>query len=154
MIWDAPEREEYPSVRAFANKMKMTIMDAHDAIMKTRVKQTVGANKKRRECPLVKGDLVYISTKNINLPKGTSRKLVPKFVGPYQILEDFGNNSYRVELPDNPTMIGNSLGDEMTRSWSWVEVVESGPWTGYSGITEVIPMLCLRYSRRLPIISR
>lgn len=58
MIWDAPEREEYPSVRAFANKMKLTIMDAHDAIMKTRVKQTVGANKKRRECPLVKGDLV------------------------------------------------------------------------------------------------
>ncbi|KIK12994.1 hypothetical protein PISMIDRAFT_18298 [Pisolithus microcarpus 441] len=101
MIWDAPEREEYPSIRAFANKMKMTIMDAHDMIMKTRVKQTVGANKKHQECLLVKGDLVYISMKNINLPKGMSRKFVPKFVGPYQILEDFGNNSYRVELPDN-----------------------------------------------------
>ncbi|KIK22801.1 hypothetical protein PISMIDRAFT_49434, partial [Pisolithus microcarpus 441] len=46
-------------------KMKMTIMDAHDTIMKTHVKQTVGANKKCQECPLVKGDLVYISTKNI-----------------------------------------------------------------------------------------
>lgn len=60
-------------------------MEAHDAVMKARVKQTVGANKKRRACPFVKGDLVYIS----------------KFIGPYKISDDFGNNSFRVELPDN-----------------------------------------------------
>ncbi|KIK14273.1 hypothetical protein PISMIDRAFT_51264, partial [Pisolithus microcarpus 441] len=65
MIWDAPAREEYPSVRAFANKMKLALMDAHDAIMRARVKQTVSANKKRRPCPFVSGDLVYISMKNI-----------------------------------------------------------------------------------------
>lgn len=85
MIWDATTKDEYPSVRVFANKMKLALMDAHDAIMKARVKQTVGANKKRRVCPLVKGDLVYIS----------------KFIGPYRISDDFGNNSFRVELPDN-----------------------------------------------------
>lgn len=61
LIWDAPAKDEYPSVRAFANRMKLTIMDAHDAILKARVKQTVGANRKRRTCPFVKGDLVYIS---------------------------------------------------------------------------------------------
>ncbi|KIN99114.1 hypothetical protein M404DRAFT_78798, partial [Pisolithus tinctorius Marx 270] len=101
MIWDAPTRDEYPSVRAFANKMKLTLLDAHDAILKARMKQTVGANKKRRVCPFVTGDLVYVSTKNISLSKGTSRKLVPKFIGPYRISDDFGNNSYRVKLPDN-----------------------------------------------------
>ncbi len=28
-----------------------------------------------------------------------SRKLAPKFVGPYPIIEDFGNHSYRLKLP-------------------------------------------------------
>lgn len=57
MIWDAPTKEEYPSVKAFTNKMKLTVMEAHNAIMKARAKQIVGANKRRRECPFVKGDL-------------------------------------------------------------------------------------------------
>ncbi|KIO07510.1 hypothetical protein M404DRAFT_41338, partial [Pisolithus tinctorius Marx 270] len=73
MIWDAPKEDEYPSVRVFANKMKLTLMDAHDTILKARIKQTVGANKKRRwklhslhrACPFTIGDLVYVSTKNI-----------------------------------------------------------------------------------------
>ncbi|KIJ42777.1 hypothetical protein M422DRAFT_253864, partial [Sphaerobolus stellatus SS14] len=33
------------------------------------------------------GDLVYLSTKNLNLPKGQARKLLPKFIGPYKVLE-------------------------------------------------------------------
>jgi hypothetical protein len=50
--------------------------------------------------PTAEGDLVYLSTKNISFPKGLARKFLPKFVGPYRILEDFGNNSFRLELPD------------------------------------------------------
>jgi hypothetical protein len=49
--------------------------------------------------PFVEKDLCYISTKNISFPKGYARKLVPKYIGPYRIVEDFGNFSYRVELP-------------------------------------------------------
>ena len=101
MIWDSPGRNEYPNVRTYAWKMKLALMTAHDALLATRVKQTIQANKRRRMCPLENDDLVYISTKNINYPKGTSRKLVPKFIGPYRIIENFGNNSYRIELPDN-----------------------------------------------------
>jgi len=57
-------------------------------------------------CLLEIEDLVYISTKNISYPKGTSRKLVPKFIGPYRIMEDFGNNSYCIDLPDNLKQCG------------------------------------------------
>lgn len=81
--------------------MKLALISAHDALLTARVKQTVQANRKCRASPLVKGDLVYISTKNINFPRGTSRKLVPKFISPYCIMEDFGNNSYHIELPDS-----------------------------------------------------
>jgi len=101
MIWDAPSSDEYPSVRAYAQRMKLALTAAHNALLTARVKQTVQANKQRRTCPFVVGDLVYISTKNISFPKGTTRKLVPKFVGPYKISQDFGNYSYRIELPSS-----------------------------------------------------
>jgi len=37
--------------------------------------------------------------KNLKFEKGLAQKLVPKFVGPYKILKDFGNQSLAVELP-------------------------------------------------------
>ena len=101
MIWDAPSSDEYPSVKAYVQRMKLALTTAHDALLTARVKQTVQANKWRCTCPFVVGNLVYISTKNISFPKGTSQKLVPKFVGPYKISQDFGNYSYRIELPSS-----------------------------------------------------
>jgi hypothetical protein len=49
--------------------------------------------------PFVEGDLVYLSTKNINFPKGLARKLIPKYIGPYKIIRDFKNQSFEIELP-------------------------------------------------------
>lgn len=45
---------------ASTDDMGRSLLDAHDAILKARLKQTVGANKKRRVCPFVTGDLVYV----------------------------------------------------------------------------------------------
>ncbi|OBZ66142.1 Transposon Ty3-I Gag-Pol polyprotein [Grifola frondosa] len=101
MIWDGADRNEYPGVRAYAQRVKAAIVAAHDSILASRVKQTRDANRRCRPAPFTKDDLVYISTKNISLPKGLARKLAPKFIGPYKIVRDFGNNSYRIDLPSN-----------------------------------------------------
>ena len=83
--------------------MKQAVMTAHDAILETHVKQTWTMNRKRRLAPFRTGDLAYISIKNISLPRGQAQKLVqklvPKFIGPYQINRDFGNNSFEMDLP-------------------------------------------------------
>ena len=47
------------------------------------------------------GDLVYLSTKNISFPKGLARKLIPKFIGLYKLLKDFGNTSFQLDLPSH-----------------------------------------------------
>jgi hypothetical protein len=70
MIWNHPGPSEYPGVRVYTLKLKHTIMSAHDSMIAARVKQTKDANWCRRPCPLQKGDLVYLSTKNISFPKG------------------------------------------------------------------------------------
>jgi hypothetical protein len=99
MIWEYSGPEEFLGVRNFALQRKLALMQAHDSILAARVKQTKDGNKHRRPSPFKKGDLCYVSTKNITFPKGYARKLVPKYIGPYKILEDFKNESYRIDLP-------------------------------------------------------
>jgi len=88
-------------IRSFASQALQNLADAHDAIIEARVFQTHRANIHRREEPhLSIGDRVYLSTKNLNLPKGRARKLCPKFVGPYKILTtNTESSTYTLELP-------------------------------------------------------
>jgi len=101
MIWNSAKESEYPSVRNFAQQGKFAIIAAHDSILAARVKQTREANKHRRLAPFKENDLVYISTKNISFPKGLARKLIPKYIGLYKILNDFKNQSFQIELPSH-----------------------------------------------------
>src|ERR1700743_2496625 len=73
MIWKG--EEVYPGVKQFTKNMKDAIMSAHDAIIASRIQRTIQANKKRQPANFKEGDLVYLSTKNISLPKGRARKL-------------------------------------------------------------------------------
>jgi hypothetical protein len=83
MIWTA--EDEFPGVQKFAERMKLAIMQAHDAIIASRIENTVQANRKRVTATYQEGDLVYLSTRNISLPKGLARKLAPKYLGPFKI---------------------------------------------------------------------
>jgi hypothetical protein len=101
MLWTSKLSTEFPSIRDFTLQRKLAIMSAHDSILAAQVKQTRDANRKRRAAPfLQKGELVYLSTQNISFPKGLARKLIPKYIGPYRILDEFGNSSFRLELSD------------------------------------------------------
>lgn len=88
-------------MQKFAIQRKITLMAAHDSILGARINQIQSANCKGQSVPFKKGNLVYVSTKNIRFPKGLARKLVPKFIGPYKIVEDFKNESFRIDLPSH-----------------------------------------------------
>ena len=99
-----------PGVASFAQQVQDNLLMAHDAILETRVYQTHYANQRRRSehprkegesDPYSVGQLVYLSTKNLKLPKGRARKLLPKFLGPYKIVTAHPEASaYQLELPE------------------------------------------------------
>ena len=91
----------FKGVQQFAEHALETIDAVHDAIVASRIKQTHYANKSRREdSPLGVGDLVYLSTADLNLPKGRANKLLPKFIGPYPIEAAWPDTStYTLTLP-------------------------------------------------------
>ena len=95
-IWNSTHDSEYPTLREFALKKKLALMSAHDSILAAQVKQIRDANRKRQEVPLKKGDFVYLSTKNISFPERLARKLIPKYISPYKILDDFNNQSFKI----------------------------------------------------------
>ena len=42
---------------------------------------------------------MYVSTKNMNLPRQWARKLVPKYIRPYRIIRNTGNEAFKLDLP-------------------------------------------------------
>ncbi|KAI0070793.1 hypothetical protein K474DRAFT_1582819, partial [Panus rudis PR-1116 ss-1] len=84
-----------PEVRAFAMQVHNNLLAAHNTFLESRIVQIYQANKRRRpekgkkdkEHPYDEGQLVYVSTQNLNLPKGRAHKLMPKYVGPFKVLK-------------------------------------------------------------------
>jgi len=102
MICQLPELNTAPlGMRTFAQQVLRNIAAVHEAIIVSRVFQQHYANAHSHQEPTIKqGDLVYLATKNLSLPKGRASKLVPKYVGPYKVLQAYPETSnYTLELP-------------------------------------------------------
>jgi len=73
-------------IRAFAEAALQNLADTHNSIIEALVIQTHHMNTQCiAEPEIQEGTLVYLLTKNLNLPKGRARKLCPKFVGLYKV---------------------------------------------------------------------
>ena len=75
-------------IKQFILQAKWDLMAAHDTIIANHVMQMFHANKKCCTSDEYNvRDHMYLSTKNLTLPKGRARKLVPKYIGPYKIVK-------------------------------------------------------------------
>lgn len=109
MITSTPA-SDIPGVQHFATQVLEHLEQARDHIIASRTLQTHHANEKRRDenvkegkwQPITEGELVYLSTDNLQLPRGRAKKLLPKFIGPYSVLKAFPRTStYQLDLPDD-----------------------------------------------------
>ena len=96
-----PELSTVPGVKHFVSRTLQNLADAHDSIIESQVRQTHYANHHRRkDDTFAAGDLVYVSTVDLSLPKGRASKLLPKYVSPFKILGVQPSvSTYKVELP-------------------------------------------------------
>ena len=76
-----------PEIKTFIQQVLNSLAMAHDTIIESRIGQI--------------RDLVYLSTKNLSMPKGQARKLIPKFIGPMVVVGQHAmSNMYMLDLPD------------------------------------------------------
>ena len=91
-----------PRVEMFVQQALENLAMAHNAIIESQIRQTYHANKRKGIMPKFEvGDLVYLSTKNLSMPKGQARKLIPKYIGPMKVVRwHTTSNTYTLDLPD------------------------------------------------------
>jgi hypothetical protein len=96
-----------PSMQHFVECVLRNLTDAYNTIIESCVCQTHHAN--RRHCKddsFAVGDLIFVSTADLSLPKGHTVKLLPKYIGPFKVLDaNPSTSSYRIEL--------------LTQLWAW-----------------------------------
>ena len=94
----------FEGIRTFIETAHQNLMMAHDSIIAARTTSAANTNKQRRATPVEykPGSMVYLSTKNLNIPQGLARKLVPKYIGPFRIQKEYPNTStFKLELPSS-----------------------------------------------------
>ena len=97
----SPTEVAKPGIKRFLNQAISNLEMVHNAIIDSRISQTHQANKQRRpKGPIAKGDKVYLSTENLSLPKSRTRKLMPKYIGPYKVKSSHpAESKYTLDLP-------------------------------------------------------
>jgi hypothetical protein len=91
----------YAPVDAYFTRLQNSLATAYDNIATAQDRMSKQANKSRRHDEFKVGDLVWLSTENLKLANfGTAKKFLPKFVGPYKVLEVSQEAlNYKLELP-------------------------------------------------------
>ena len=70
-------------------------------MLKAQQRQSSYADTKRREVTFSVGVNVLLSTKNSKLNSSGARKLLPRFVGPFNVMQRVGAVAYKLALPMN-----------------------------------------------------
>ena len=80
---------------------RQSIQKAIDELNKARNRQKQYYDKHVKEITFDIGSYGYVHTTNLRSPTDVSRKLTPKWAGPFRIIEKVGNVAYKLKLPQS-----------------------------------------------------
>ena len=91
----------HKGIKQFTQQALWNLIDVHNTILEHRVMQTHYSNKHWGPSVIyLENDMVYLSTKNLALPRGQARKLMLRFLGPYRVLKAMNHSlNVTLELP-------------------------------------------------------
>jgi hypothetical protein len=92
-------RGKCPGAEKYFTRVQEAIQVARRTLESSQQRQKAYADESRREVTYNLEDKVLLSTKNIVLKKGSSRKLLPRFIGPFSIIEQINNVAFKIDLP-------------------------------------------------------
>lgn len=88
-----------PAVTDFVQHLTETYEAARANVATAQASQKKHADTKRRHVEFMHGDKVMLSTADLKITARGSKKLGPKFIGPFVITARVGTNAYTLDLP-------------------------------------------------------
>jgi hypothetical protein len=89
----------YPDSAAFVERLRSTLTLARKSLIAAQQRQKAYADKHRIEKSYKVGEQVLLSTKYLNIKHGkTNCKLLPKWIGPFKVVQKVGPVSYKLEM--------------------------------------------------------
>ncbi|GBG65811.1 hypothetical protein CBR_g53782 [Chara braunii] len=85
----------------FVRKYRELLAQARANMQKAQIRMQQQANRRRVPCPILAGDLVWVSAEEFALEQDVSRKLLPKWFGPWPVTSAAGDE------PDGPSFVIN-----------------------------------------------
>jgi hypothetical protein len=98
------EQMKCPAAENFTAAMQEQLEKAMTYLQAARERQKTYADQKRRDVTYKAKDMVMLSTQNIDVKSSGTRKLLPKFIGPFEIMEMIGEHAVRLQLPETYKM--------------------------------------------------
>ena len=96
-VEDTATKGETPAARDRILRLKELRDRLKEELLKSQERQAKYYNQKHLPKLFKRGSLVKLSTKNLRLK---DKKLQPRWIGPFRILERIGSQAYRLALPE------------------------------------------------------
>jgi hypothetical protein len=89
----------HPATAAFVKRLQSSLSFARNCLIVPQQRQKALADKRRIDQEFKVGDKVLLSTKYLNLKHSkTSRKLLPKWIGPFEVVQVVGPVAYKLKI--------------------------------------------------------
>ena len=88
-----------PEVTTTIQNIQSAINAAKQALEKSQQRQKRYADTKRQEMHFSVGDSVLLKTTNLKLKQGGTKKLLPRFIGPFTIIAKINDVAFKLDLP-------------------------------------------------------
>jgi transposase InsO family protein len=95
---------QVPAANDFVTRLETALSTAKLSLRAAQDRQKSFADQSRRDVVYGVGQKILLSTQNFRLANPGSRKLLPRWVGPFQILERIGQVAYKLDMPKNLKM--------------------------------------------------
>ena len=91
-----------PHAVVYTQKLQDAVKAAKESLRAAQDRQRAYANQGRLDFTLQPDEMVLLNTKNIKFKRvgnAGSKKLMPKWIGPYKVVNMVGNAAVKLELP-------------------------------------------------------